>query len=301
MCRVADVHLQALFARRNRQPLIAQLTDDVKRLPRWLLERQAQLVRRDRTLDLGPHVRRDSKVAVRGHVTVERLMRPLEVVVTHVVLEPPLRILGVREDGATQELVPQRLPEALCLAERLRMLRPTADVVDAPPRQHLLEFGLAAPHRVLPTVVGQDLRRLTVRRVAALEGLHHQRRLLVMRHRVPHDEAAVVIHEHAHVQPLCTPQPKREDVRLPKLIRCRTLEAPRQVLPLHLRHRRLDEFLLVQNPPYLLLRNAERFEACQYVTNSPRSPLLVFPLQRHHPLALHGVRCLARRVLLRTP
>lgn len=301
MCRVADVHLQALFARRDRQPLIAQLTDDVKRLPRWLLERQAQLVRRDRALDLDPHVRRDSKVAVRGHVTVERLMRPLEVVVAQVVFEPTLCVLGVREDRATQEFIPQRLPEALGLAQRLRMLRPTADVVDPAPRQHLLELGLAAPHRVLPTVVGQHLRRLAVRRVPALERLHHQRRLLMVRHRVPHDEATVVVHEHAHVQPLCTPQPKREDVRLPKLVRRRALEPPRQVLPLHLRHRRLDESLVVQNPPHLLLRNAERLEACQYVTNPPRPPLLVFLLQRHHPLALHRVRRLARRVLPRPP
>jgi hypothetical protein len=202
---VADVDLQSLRARCDRQPLITELADDVERLAWRLFERQAQLVRLHLALDLGPHVRGRFEEAIRRHESIEPLMRALEVVVTDVVLEAALRVDDVREHRPTQKLVPQRLPEAFDLAERLRMLWSTADVLDAHARDRLFELGLAAPHRVLPAVVGEHFRRLAVRADAALEGLHHERRLLVMRERMPHDEAAVVIHEHADVQPLGAP------------------------------------------------------------------------------------------------
>jgi len=175
--------------------------------------------------------------SIRGHEAVESLVRTLEVVVTDVVREPILRVLDVREDRATQKLVPQRLPEALDLAQRLRVLWTAADVLNAEALQGLFEFGLAAPHRVLATVVGQHFGGIAVRGDAALEGLHHQRRLLMVREGVTDDEAAVVVHEHAHVEALRAPQAKREDVRLPQLIRGRALEAARPVLTLGRRRR----------------------------------------------------------------
>ena len=227
---VAYVDLEAGRASGDRQPLLAELADDVERLARRLLEREPQLVGRHSALDLGPHVRGGLEVAVGGDEAVERLVRTLEVVVADEVLEPALCVDDVREHGAAEKLVPQGLPEALDLAERLRVLRPAADVVDTHPGEQLLELGLAAPHRVLPAVVGQHLGRLAVRRDAALERLHHQRRLLVVRERVADHEAAVVVHEHADVEPLGAPQPEREDVRLPQLVRHRALEAARRVL-----------------------------------------------------------------------
>ena len=142
-------------------------------------------------------------------------MRSLEVVVADVVLEPALRVDDVREDCAPQKLVPQRLPESLDLAERLRMLRSASNVLDAKALEVLFKLGSPAPHRVLPTVVRQHFRRRSVRRKAALECLHHERRLLMVRERMTDDVAAVVVHEHADVEPLRAPQAKREDVRLP--------------------------------------------------------------------------------------
>jgi hypothetical protein len=212
---VADVDLEALLARRDGQALIAELADDVEGLASRLLEREAERIRRDRAFDLGTHVSGGPEETICRDKSIERLVRPLKVVVRQVVRESVLRVDRVGEYRATQKLVPQRLPEALDLAERLRMLRPTSDVVDAHSCERFLEFRLAAPHRVLPTVVRQDLRRLAVCRHAAFEGLHHQRRLLVVRECVSDDESTVVVHEHAHVQPLCTSEPKREDVRLP--------------------------------------------------------------------------------------
>ena len=75
------------------------------------------------------------------------------------------------------------------------MLGSTADVVDPEPRERLLEFGLAAPHRVLASVVGEHLVRIAVRRDAALEGFHDQHGLLVMGNRVPDHEATNVFED----------------------------------------------------------------------------------------------------------
>ena len=222
-------------------------------------------------------------------------MRTPEVVVVHEVVEAPLRVDDVREHRAAQKLVPQGLPESLDLPERLRVLWATANVADPEPCELLLELGLAAPHRVLAAVVGQHLLRLPEGRDAALEGLHHQRRLLMVRERVPDDEATVVVHEHARVEPLAAPEPEREDVRLPQLIRRRALEAPRPVLALGARFGRLDEALPVEDVPHLVLVHAQRREACEYVANPASAPVLVFALERDD-LLLDD--CLLRRRLL---
>jgi hypothetical protein len=287
---LADVDLEALPAAGDRHPLVSELTYNVEGLAQRLFEREPQGVCCDRALDLRADVCGCLEEAIRGHEPVERLMRPLEVVVGQVVHEPLLRIDGVREDRTSEKLVPQRLPEALDLAECLRMLRPTADVMNAHPPQCLFELGLAAPHRVLPPVVGQHLDWLSVARDAVLEGLHHEGRPLVMRECVSHDEAAVVVHEHAHVQSLCPSQPKREDVRLPQLIRRRPLEAPRLVLPCRRRLRCLDQTLVVEDLSDLLLRHPDGFEAREHVTDAPRAPRLVFTLERHHVVADDRVR-----------
>jgi len=282
--------LQPLFAGRDRQSLVAKLADDIKRLAQRLLERESQCVRRDRALDLRPHVRRRLEETIGGDQAIERLVRSLEVVVRQVVHEALLRVDRVREHRPAEKLVPQCLPEPLDLAERLRMLRPTADVMDAHPRERLFELRLAPPHRVLPAIVGQHLARLAVRSNAVLERLHHQSRLLVVRERVPNDESAVVVHEHAHVKPLRAAQPEREDVRLPKLVRRRPLEPPRPVLARRRRLRCLDQPLVVEDPPHLLLRHPERLEPRQHVTDSPRAPRLVFTLERYHVVTNDRIR-----------
>lgn len=204
------------------------------------------------------------------------------------VLEAVLRVHEVREDRAPEEFVPECLPEALDLAQRLRMLRPALDVVDPRLPQHLLEFGLATPHRVLTAVVGQDLGRISVRGHAAFESFEHERRLLVVRQRVTDHEAAVVVHEHARVQPLVPAESKREDVRLPQLIRRGALEAPRRVLALLRRRREVHQVLGVQNPTDLRLRNTECLEARQYVADSPSPPVVVVLLSLDH-LLFHRV------------
>jgi hypothetical protein len=125
----SDVDLQTALASRDRQPLIAELADDVEGFTWRLLQREPDLVRLHGAFDLGAHVLRRLEETVGRHEAVECLMRTLEVVVADEVLESVLRICHVREDSPPQKFLPQGLPEALDLAERLRMLRPAPDVL----------------------------------------------------------------------------------------------------------------------------------------------------------------------------
>lgn len=155
--------------------MVAELTDHVEGLARRLLEREPQLVRLNGALDFGAHVSSRFEKAVRGYESVECLMRTLKVVVADVMVEAALRVDDMREYGAPEKLVPQRLPEPFDLAQRLRMLGSTADVLHAHAREQLFKLRLAPPYRVLTAVVGQHFGGLSVRGDAALERLHDER------------------------------------------------------------------------------------------------------------------------------
>lgn len=217
-------------------------------------------------------------------------MRPLEVVALDEERDALVAVGEVGKHRPRQKLVPERLPESLHLAHRLRMLRPALHVTDPVQPKLLLEVRLAAPRRVLPTLIRQHLLRLAVRRDSALEGLHHQLRLLMVREVMRHDEARVVVHESGQVQPLVTTQQEREDVRLPELIRLCAFEPTRWMLARSRHFAWLDEPRLVQDPPHLGLRHAERFEARQRISNPSRPVLRMCLSVRHHCRALRFSR-----------
>lgn len=113
-------------------------------------------------------------------------MRTLEVVVLHEQPDTPLAVLEVGKHRAGEQLLPQRLPEALDLAAGLRMVRPALDVPDAMTLELGLELGGATPAGVLPPLVGQDLARRAVLGNTARQRLQHQAAALVMRQRQTH-------------------------------------------------------------------------------------------------------------------
>jgi hypothetical protein len=310
-CLVAHLHAQALARRRDRQVAIAEPADQVEGLARLLLVREPHRVVRHVLLDRRPHPRRRPEEAVRGHEPLDALVRPLEVVGVDEQPETPRAVGEVREDRPRQKLLPERLPEALHLPECLRVLRAALDVPDALPPQLLLELGLAAPRRVLPSLVGQDLLRRPVVRDPPSQRLEDQHRALMVRDCVAHNEPRVVVHERRQVQALVPAQQEREDVRLPELIRRRPLEAPRRVLARSRRRRRLrQQPLLVQDPPHLCLRDAQRLEPREHVPDAPRPVLGVLlslrddrsPARLRHPrlhwLALPGLQRLGATALV---
>jgi hypothetical protein len=274
--------LQIAARRRDRQVAVAESAHQVKRLARRLLVRETRRVVCHRALHRRSHVWCRAEEAVCRHQPLDPLVRPLKVVCLHVERESPRAVRKVREDRPRQKFVPERLPKPLHFAERLRVLGPRLHVSDALPAELLLEFRLAAPRRVLPPLVRQDLARRAVVRDAARQRFHDQRRPLVVRERVRHEIPRVVVHEGRHVHALVAPQQKGEDVRLPQLVRLGALEAPRRVLPLRRRRRTLGEQpLLVQDAPDRRLADAETLEALEHVAQAARPVLRVLGAQRH--------------------
>lgn len=287
-CFGAHLHAERAAGGSNREVAIAETTHEIEGLPRLLLHREPQRVLLDALLHRVPHVRRRLEEAIRRDDSLDALVRTMEVVPIDVEPESPLTVREVRKHRPRQKLFPQRLPKSLHLSERLRMLRSALHVPDAVPSELPLEVRLPAPGRVLPPLIRQHLLGRAVLRDAPREGLHHQLRPLMVGERVRHDEARVVVHEGRQVQPLLPPQQKRENVRLPELVRGRSLEAPRWMRPSWLLRRSLfEQPLLVEDPPDFSLADAERLEARQDIAD-PASPVLGVPLpERGHGCALH--------------
>jgi hypothetical protein len=289
---VSHLHLQPAASGGDRQVLIAQPPDQVEGLLRRPLEREPCGVLRHRVLHRRPHLRRQPEESIRGRQPFDALVRPLEVVAIDEEPQPTVTVRKIRKHRPRQKFLPQRLPEALDLPQRLRVLRTALDVLDALPSQLLRERRLSAPRHVLPPLVRQNLPRRPVLRDASVQRLHHQLRPLPVRQRVRHDEARVVVHERRQVEPLVPPQKKREDVRLPQLVRHRPLETPRRVLPRRLLSRPIrQQPLFVQDPSHHRLRHPQRLEALQHVADPSRPVLRVLPPKLGYRLALRRRRC----------
>ena len=166
------------------------------------------------------------------------------------------------------------------------MVRPALYVPDAIAAQFLLEIGRAAPGRVLPALVGEDLPWRTVVGNPSGQGLHHQRALLVVRHRQAHQIPRVIVQKRRHVHPLVLAQQESEEIRLPELVWLGTLKA--MLLGLWLRLGRLAlprHPLRLQHPAHRRLRRANPEETRHHVANPPAASLRLLPLHRHDRLA----------------
>jgi hypothetical protein len=226
-------------------------------------------------------------------------MRPPEVVGLHEERHPPLAVLEVGKHRTREEFVPQRLPKALDLAQRLRMVGPALDVLDALALELPLEVRPPAPGHILAALVRQDLARRTVFGDPARQGFQNQRRALVVRHHQGHHVARVVVHEGRHVQPLVPTQQEGEDVRLPELIRLRALEALLARTRFGYKSRdALDQSFLVQDSPHRRLRDAQTLKARHQVPDAPCAMLRVLLPRRHHR---RPARVRARSITLRLP
>jgi hypothetical protein len=244
----------------------------------------------DVSLDGVAHLWRRTEEPVGRNQARKPLVRPLEVVGVDVELQPPIEVLIVGKDGPREKLLPQRLPEPLDLAQGLRVLRPALDVPDALLPQLLLKLRRSPPGRVLPPVVSQDLPGRPVGGDASAQRLHHQNRLLMVGQGIGDDVTRVVVHEGRHVDPFVTPKEKREDVRLPHLVRLGTLETPRQMCPLFPRSHALDQPLLVEDPPHRALRDPKRLKPRQDVTDPPRAVLGMLLPHRNNGLPPRTLR-----------
>jgi hypothetical protein len=272
----------------DREIAIAESTDEVEGFARRLLARESHGVVGDRLFDRRADVRCSAEETIGGNEPVERLMRTLKVVGLDEESQPPIAIGVVGEDRAREKLVPERLPEALDFAERLRMLRAALDVTDAVLAKCALEVGLAAPRGVLATLVGQDLARLTPRGDASRERLHDELGALMMGERIRDDEPRVIVHERREVETLLTTEQEREDVRLPELIGLCALEAAWRMLACGRGMMRLDETCVVEDATDLSLGDTERVEAREHVANAAGAHLGMLLAERNDGVAIRA-------------
>ena len=192
---IADLDVKCAAGRRDAEVLVAEATDEIERLLRRLLLREPKCVGLHLRFNGRTDVRRRAKESVGRHRAVDALVRALEVVVLHEERDSSEGVREVGEDRLAQKLLPKRLPEALDLSERLRMLRAALDMLDAVAAQLFLELRLAPPRRVLPALIGEHFARVAVLGDATLKRFDDQARLLVMGHRPRHQVTRVVVHE----------------------------------------------------------------------------------------------------------
>ena len=188
----------------------------------------------------------DFEKAVRRAKAANALVGPLVIVVLDPELDALARVLERIELRAHQEVLPDRGPEALDLAQGHGMLRAAFEVLDPVLAQLGFKARSAAPGGVLPAIIGEHLfGRLKLTHPHPIHFNHCCGRWTAEQIGAG-DEARVIIQERDQVGVLAS-QPESEDVRLPHLIGRGPLEetGPRKVALLF-RRRRLHEAGLVQ-------------------------------------------------------
>jgi hypothetical protein len=178
---IPEFHEEASPGEGDAEIALPETADQVEGLPRRSRTAERERVLRHPPFHRRPDLRRRTEETVRRHEPRDPLVRAAEVVGLDVKAHTPLAVLEVREDGPREKLLPQRLPEALDLSQRLRVVGTALDVPDALALQLLLEVSLAPPRRVLPALVGEDLSRHAVVRDGTRERFQDQRAALVVR------------------------------------------------------------------------------------------------------------------------
>ena len=168
-------------------------------------------------------------------------------------------------------------------------MRLAAKVVNPILRQFVLEPRLAVPGGILPPIVGEHFLGRPILADRRAIDFQHVLGGLTAKQIQPDDVARVVIDEPDQVGVL-TPEPKREDVRLPHLIGRRPLEEPRfGRIALRLLLARMDELLLVQRAPHRLSAARQKQYPPQQLRNPLHPKVGILALQRRD-LRLHRGR-----------
>jgi len=221
-----DEQLHLALLGPNHHRLLAQPAHHVERTARLPSQRQFQHVVLQAALDDLPQLLGDGKEAIGGTQPLQGLVGPPVVVVLHPEPHPLAGRLEAVELRARQELLPDRLPEALDLAERHGVVGPALQVVHPVLLELGLEAGGAPPAGKLPALVGEQLLRDAVFRHGPAVDFEDVLRGLAAEDVEPHDVAGVIIEEADQIGVLAA-QAEGKDVGLPQLIGRGALEEAR--------------------------------------------------------------------------
>jgi len=190
-----DPQLHAALLRLDHDRLLTQAPDHVERLLGFAAQRELQDVRLDAALDHLPEFLGDAEEAIGRAEAVQRLMRPPVVVMLHPQPDPLAGGVEAVELRAGEELLPDRLPEALDLPERHRVVGPALEMVHMILLELGLEAGGAPPARELPALVGEQLLGDAILGDRPAIHLEDVLRRLAAEDIEPHDIAGVIIKE----------------------------------------------------------------------------------------------------------
>jgi hypothetical protein len=223
---ITDTEFEFAFFGAEHDRLAVHPPDHVEGRLGFAAQGQLQKVLLNALLDGAAELRLDLEEAVCRAEAFNALMRPLVVIVFDPEFDPLAGGVETVEMGSDQEVLPDRGPEALDLAEGHGMLRAGFEMRHA----ILFEFGLetadAPPGGVLASIIGEHL----LGRLELADGhpidFDHRRRGGTAEQIRADDEPRVIIHEGDEVG-VTSPEPEGEDVGLPHLIRRGPLEETR--------------------------------------------------------------------------
>src|SRR5213594_387198 len=152
---IGQFEFEFAFLRAQDNRLAVHTADHVKGRARFSTQGHLQEIVFDPGLDGLAQFGLDFEKAVRRAKTGNALVGPLVIVILDPELDALARVLEGIELRAHQEVLPDRGPEALDLAQGHGMLRTRFEVLDAVLAQLRFEARSAAPGGVLPAIVGQ--------------------------------------------------------------------------------------------------------------------------------------------------
>ena len=282
--RVGEFEFEFSFFGAEHDGLPFHPADHIEGSARLAAQRHLQQVFLDAGLDGLAQRGLDLEEAIGRAQTADALMRTLVVVMLDPEANALARLLETAELSAREEVLPDRLPEALDFAQRHGVLRTRLEVGHSILLQLGFEARSAAPRSILPAVVGEHLLgRLKLRDRLAIHFDHGLRRGAAKQIRTD-DETGVVIHEGDDIG-IAPAEPEGEDVRLPHLVGRGALEEARArhvALPWH--DGRRNEVGLVQLLAHRLRAGLEEEDPPQPLRDGFDAKGGIFLFERDDPV-----------------
>src|SRR5262249_21249114 len=137
-----NLHAEPAAFGADTQIAVAEPSHEIKWLARRLLEREPDGIFLHCFFDGSADLRGRSEESICRHQALERLVCAVKIVALHEEADAAEAVGKIGEDGPREKLIPQCFPETLDLAERLRVLRATLDVLNTVLAKRLLELRL---------------------------------------------------------------------------------------------------------------------------------------------------------------